>query len=48
MEKKKKFVIPSAFIVDFEEEDIILTSSRDAGVFPDDWATPGAEDWNNG
>ena len=37
-DKKKKFVIPDAEVVDFAMEDIITWSNR--GMLPDDWDDP--------
>lgn len=39
MEEKKKFECPEAIIVDFNDEDIILTSGPGAGMGQgyDDW-----------
>ena len=41
-DKKKKYVIPEAEIVDFADEDIITFTN--SGVFPDEWI---GEDWSD-
>ena len=45
-DKKKKFVIPEAEIIDFSEEDIITGSGLTPGEDTDDWWTTGGdENW---
>ena len=45
MEKKKNFIYPEAIIVEFANEDVIVTSSTGEGPGPGNGEPD--DDWNN-